>query len=175
MAKRESRFPCVTIFFFWSDISSMMRWRQVKLSIYKTCAMCNGKSEKSEIRDRLSVVLATNKGLCDTNVVCFVCCRNTETVAACWEVHTGEIRWKSLLLLLLSESLWSFCCLEMSLQGVVEVWDNVGPFHCVSAPQPFSVVVCASLQPLSRMWVPWWFVLPDCLWRVWEGFLVRFE
>lgn len=56
--------------------------------------MCNGKSEKSEIMDKLSVVLVTNKGLCDTNVICFVCCRNIKTVAACWEVHTDEIRSK---------------------------------------------------------------------------------
>lgn len=92
-AKRESIFLCVSIFSF--DLTSPPWWDGGKwLSIYKTCATCNGKSEKSEIIDKLSVVLVTDKGLCDTNVICFVCCRNTETVAACWEVHTDEIRSK---------------------------------------------------------------------------------
>lgn len=72
----------------------MMRQGQAKLSIYKTYATCNGKSQKSEIMDKISVVLVTSKGLCDTNVICFVCCRNTQTVAAGWKVHIDEIRSK---------------------------------------------------------------------------------
>lgn len=46
------------------------------------------KTAKSQIMGKLSVVLVASKSLCDTNALCFVCCRNIESAAECWYVHT---------------------------------------------------------------------------------------